>query len=59
MGKKLSNPAALGKAGKVDKPYGKKIACNKRFRTVHKVTYPGGTKASPHTRAVRDVEQMP
>ena len=57
---KISKKAALGKAGKaVQKPYGKKVAQNKKFRTVHKVSYSGGTKAARHTQSVREIDQVP
>lgn len=64
---KLAMHAALSKAGKpvlnkagkpVKKPFAKKVAENKRFRTVHKVSYSGGTDADPQTATVRGVEQV-
>lgn len=64
---KLAKHAALTKAGKpvldkarkpVKKQLAKKVAENKRFQTVHKVSYSGGTDAPPHTATVRGVEQV-
>ena len=54
---KLLQRAKLSKAGKpVPRPYAKKTALNKRFRTVHKIFYSSGSKARPGAYKPRDLQ---